>query len=65
MSSFHQNLAQFVDSLRKLVIENTICPKNLLHEDEMMLDNAVFSMEVANRKSKACGKENVDYRSVK
>jgi hypothetical protein len=26
-------------------------------------DNDVFSMEVVNRKSKTCGKENVDYMS--
>jgi hypothetical protein len=29
--------------------------------DEMISDTALFSMEVAKRKNKTCGKENVDY----
>jgi hypothetical protein len=68
MSSFHQNSAQFVDNLRKLVVENRISPNNnLLHVDEMISDNAryVFNGSCSEKKFKTCSKENADYGSRK
>jgi hypothetical protein len=71
MSSFIQNSAQFVDKLKNMAGKiiyrkyNFSQEETFLHVDEMTSDNAVFSTEVAERKSKTCGKENMDYRSGK
>ncbi len=58
-----QNSAQFVDKLknmsRKIIYRkyNFSRQETFLHVDEILSDNAVFSMEVAKRKSKTCGKD--------